>query len=57
MLIEVSVQVPTQLHGAFIGKSGEHIDGLRRQSGCKIEVCLSSHGLLMQDVVYAITLC
>ena len=39
-VVEASVHVPIQYQGAFIGKGGQHVDGLRKLSGCKIEVCL-----------------
>ena len=40
-LVSESVDVPIRLRAAFIGKGGEHIQGLQKQSGCRIEVCLS----------------
>ena len=39
-VVEASVHVPIQYQGTLIGLSGEHIVGLERQSGCKIQVCL-----------------
>ena len=32
--------VPIEFQGALMGKGGDHIESLRKQSGCKIEVCI-----------------
>ena len=37
-MINASVDVPIQFRGAFIGKGGEHIESLKKQSGCDIKV-------------------
>ena len=45
---EVSVHVPIQFQAAFIGKGGEHVTGLQKQSGCRIDVGLIIKKITLQ---------
>ena len=39
-LVNASIDVPIHFQSALIGAGGERIEGLKKQSGCKIKVCI-----------------
>ena len=49
--VNASIDVPIQFLSALIGAGGEHIEDLRRQSGCSIHVCLlTNHNQILLKI-------